>query len=217
MRYNTTEDFLRDRWLVTLRRARILQKFPGEEVISDLLVRYSEPHRYYHTQEHLRACFEVLDAFFPREDYHGMTWGLEMALWFHDAVYDSTAKDNEEKSAELAKSALVSMGATPAFQQSVADLILATKHTAPARSIEEMLLLDVDTHVLGASEETYQQYEDNIRREYSWVPMDIYREKRTEILQMFLDRPFIFMTGAMHDAYDAQARKNLTRAIKALT
>ena len=216
MIYNTTEEYLRDRWLVTLRRVRLLQKFPGEEVISDLLVRYSEPHRHYHTQNHLRSCFEVLDAFFPREDYYGMIWGLEMALWFHDAVYDSTAKDNEEKSAELAKSALASMEATPAFQKAVADLILATKHTAPARSLEEMLLLDLDIQVLGASEETYQRYEDNIRREYSWVPMDIYREKRTEILQMFLDRPFIFMTEVMHDAYEAQARKNLARAIKAL-
>ena len=129
--------------------------------------------------------------------------------------YNAATGDYEEGSVTVSQVA-ASMEATPAFQKAVADLILATKHTAPARSLEEMLLLDLDIQVLGASEETYQRYEDNIRREYSWVPMDIYREKRTEILQMFLDRPFIFMTEVMHDAYEAQARKNLARAIKAL-
>jgi predicted metal-dependent HD superfamily phosphohydrolase len=210
---NYTEEYLRYKWVGTLRKARLLDKAAGEAVLTDLLARYSEPHRFYHTLSHLEACFRILDEYFP--DFAAIHH-VELALWFHDAVYDTTAKDNEERSADLAKVSLASLGATSILQHSVSELVLTTKHTDLPSGAGAKVLLDVDTHVLGACDSVYQEYEDNIRREYSWVPLDIYRQKRTEILQMFLKRPFIFTTEIFHGTYDAQARKNLARAIKAL-
>jgi len=211
---NSTREYLHDRWIKTLLSTQLLERKPGEAVFENILTRYSEPHRFYHTPEHLLSCFRILDGFFP--GFQGIHH-VEMALWFHDVIYEPTAKDNEEKSAELAKEYLTKLGATTVLRYSVGELIMATKHTGEPTNPGAKILLDVDTSILAAPESLYQEYEDNIRREYSWVPMDIYRQKRVEILQMFLNRPFIYATHIFREVYEKQARENLARAIAALS
>lgn len=166
--------------------------------------RYAEPHRRYHTLEHIEHCLaEFADARHLAENPED----VELALWFHDAVYDTRRHDNEERSAawllELRPDA-----------KRAADLILATKHHR-ASTPDEALLVDVDLAILGQSEERFGLYERRIREEYAWVPEPIFRQKRAEILQGFLARPFIYGTEFFRARYETAARRNLQRSLAA--
>lgn len=194
---------------------------------ASILSAYSEPHRRYHGIGHLRSCFRILDTHFHAVPLRG---AVEMALWFHDFVYDTHALNNEEKSAEEAVYAAEErLGLSAAFAQDVSDLILATKHQHPRGSVcaddhafQPVLLathalLDVDLSILGAQPDVFDEYERQIREEYSLVPEDAFRAGRVRILQEFLDRPRIFYNEAMRDAlYEDRARGNLQRSLRAL-
>src|SRR5688572_7563726 len=88
----------------------------------DLLAHYSEPHRAYHNARHIDECLAELDS--ARSDSRNPD-AVEFAIWFHDAIYDPRAGDNEEQSARLARESLATFGARSA--EHVSDLILTTK------------------------------------------------------------------------------------------
>lgn len=177
-----------------------------------LLQCYAEPQRHYHTAQHLREC---LDEFDGARSLASHAPAVELAIWFHDAVYDPRAQDNEERSAALAEECLCSVGASEETRQWVADLILATKHHLAATT-DQALLIDVDLAILGQPPDRYGEYEAQIQREYAWVPTDVFAGKRAEVLQRFLDRPRVYATESFFDRYEARARENLTRSLKRL-
>lgn len=170
-----------------------------EDVVELLKARYAEPHRKYHTLEHIEHCLREFDPRQAREPE-----AVEAAIWFHDAVYDTRRHDNEEKSAELLLSLL------PEAKRA-AELVLVTKHHR-ASTPDETLLVDIDLAILGQPAERFDRYEREIREEYAWVPEAIFREKRGQILQGFLDRPFIYGTEFFRATYEAAARANLLRS-----
>jgi predicted metal-dependent HD superfamily phosphohydrolase len=174
---------------------------------------YGEPHRHYHTGRHIAHCLVELDlarhlAIEPAE--------VEMALWFHDAIYDPHAADNEDKSAAWAVRFLGGQGLEPVRIQRVRDHILATRHCAPAAGPDAQLTVDVDLAILGSDAGTYGEFEINVRREYDWVPEAVFRGRRAEILQSFLNRPRIYHTDFFAQRHETRARANLAAAIRAL-
>ena len=178
-----------------------------------LTSRYSEAHRHYHTLEHLNACLRHLGdqralAHRPAE--------VALALWFHDAIYDIGASDNELRSADWARNVLLEHGGNPDVAQRVHALIMVTRHDQPPQTPDQALLLDVDLAILGAPAPVFDAYEQQIMREYQAVPSAAFRSNRTRILQGFLDRPRIYHSEAFHDARESQARDNLMRSIRAL-
>lgn len=84
---------------------------------------------------------------------------MEAAIWFHDAIYDPRAKDNEEQSAALAETALTTAGIAPEIISQVRSLILITKHTSPPRQPDEILLVDIDLAIIGQARERYEIFE----------------------------------------------------------
>ena len=142
---------------------------------------------------------------------------VEMALWFHDAVYDPKAGDNEERSADLAALALSDFGASAASIERVRHLIMLTKTHQPSDDADEALLIDIDLAILGQSVERFDQYEEQIRFEYSWVPEEVYREKRAEVLRGFLIRDQIFVTEPMRQRFERSAKDNLARVVTQLS
>jgi predicted metal-dependent HD superfamily phosphohydrolase len=140
---------------------------------------------------------------------------IELALWYHDAVYDPLASDNEERSAALAAAELE--GLVPAVAPSVTTLILATKHQAVPTSSDAQYMVDIDLAVLGAPVEAFERYEAGVRREYRRVPRLLFNRSRRQILQGFLDRPAIYSTLYFHDRLEGTARANLTRSIGRLS
>ena len=174
---------------------------------------YAEPQRAYHTLRHLTHCLDELEdarhlAEHPNE--------VEMALWFHDAIYDPKAKDNEERSAELARRVATEALLPEAFGNRVADLVLATRHHGLPEGADACLLVDIDLSILGRPQGEFDEYETNIRKEYLFVPWDRYRSARSAVLRSFLDRPAIYSTEFFQQKYESRAKANLERSLENL-
>ena len=182
----------------------------GAAVRDSLLAAYGEPHRKYHTLQHLHECLGLLA---PAAGAAVRPCEVEVALWFHDAIYDVRRSDNEERSADWASAAAAAAGVAPAVVERLRSLVLVTKHTGSPGSDDERLLLDIDLAILGAPEERFAEYERQIRAEYAWVPQALFDEKRAAILRSFLERERIYQTPLFHSRFEAAARANLARAV----
>jgi predicted metal-dependent HD superfamily phosphohydrolase len=197
------------RWLELW--SRLGAQGSGASIFAQLAAGYAEPGRAYHTAEHIRDCLAELDlsrdlAQYPDE--------VEAALWFHDAVYRPGASDNEDQSAELARTAL-SMGAVPhEVADRTAALVLATRHAGVPNSPDEQLICDIDLSILGREPGIFDAFERQIRREYAWVPEPMYRRERSAVLSGFLRRRSIYQTDQFRHRYEALARANLERLIE---
>lgn len=189
------------------------QLCPGTDarsLLGELRAAWSDPQRRYHGLQHLGECLELLHAcrcLAERPDE------LVLALWFHDAVYDPRARDNERRSADWACAAMGESGADPAVLARVEAHILATCHVAEPDPGDQSLLVDIDLAILGAAPGRFAEYERQVRAEYAWVPGLIYRYKRRQILREFATRTPLYRTPALRERLEAQARANLGRAL----
>lgn len=171
-----------------------------------LVEAYSEPHRYYHTLEHLGEMFRVVGRL---AGVIADPPAVQLAVWYHDIVYDPTASDNEERSADWADRDLTAFGVPDATRAAVRQLILTTKHTAEVPDLPDAAaFLDADLAILGAAEARYARYAADIRKEYEWVPEDQYRAGRAAVLDGFLSRERIYRTAVMFEEGEAAARRN---------
>jgi predicted metal-dependent HD superfamily phosphohydrolase len=182
----------------------------GAALRSELLTRYGEPHRHYHSRQHLGECLQWFDRV---AGLTGRPAEVEAALWFHDAVYDIGRPDNEERSASWARTALLAAGVREPSAERVERLVLATKHVAAPTEADENLLVDIDLAILGAGEARFAEYERQIRQEYAAVPEAQFRERRLAILGSFLARPRIYGTDHFQARLEERARANLRRAV----
>jgi predicted metal-dependent HD superfamily phosphohydrolase len=204
-----TDEQMRERWKAVWEAGD--SRVSAETVFGALAAAYGAPDRHYHTLGHVADCLETLDS--CRDDADD-PMAIEIALWFHDAVYDTHAADNEEQSAAWAVREI----GDGDLAETVRRLILATKHGAATSSNKDSLLIaDIDLAILGADESVFWAYEDAIRREYEWVPLDVFRSKRAEILTRFLQQDRLYRTPRFHVKFDERARTNLTVSIARLT
>jgi predicted metal-dependent HD superfamily phosphohydrolase len=141
---------------------------------------------------------------------------VELALWFHDAVYDVTRGDNEQRSADWARQAALAGGVSTEAAQRLHALVMATRHDALPSTRDAQLLVDVDLAILGAPRARFDDYERQVRAEYAWVPEPVFRQKRREVLAGMLARPQLYATQRFHAALEASARANLARSIAQL-
>jgi len=211
---------LEERWLSLWYRLRA-QGDP-KKVFDDLIARYSEPHRKYHTIEHIAHClieFEPVRCLADQE-------AVELALWCHDAKYEVKTEargvweaSNEEMSADLVMQICEAAWLPVHFAKKVAGLVLVTKHVNQAVfSFDKRLVVDIDLSILGQSAPEFDKYERQIRDEYTEVPQDVFNKKRAEILGSFLppQRQFVYLTNFFHAKYEQQARANIRRSLTKL-
>ncbi len=174
---------------------------------------YNGKGRYYHNETHIRASLRHLQAVQQlANDYNA----IEIALWFHDVIYNIFSSSNELDSANLASQFLQENNADSEFVKKVHQLIMATCHNASLKENDEKLIADIDLAILGSSETVYQQFEQAVRKEYRLIPSVIYRKKRKEVLQGFLARDKIYHYDYFYDRFEERARENLTSAINQL-
>lgn len=185
---------------------------PDPGLASELLSAYNGPGRHYHTIEHVEACLAVFRQF---DHLAQRPHEIEIALWFHDAVYDTRRDDNESRSADWATAYLNGRGVDDGAISRIAAMIRATKHHEAADP-DTALLLDVDLSILGMPPDVFRAYDAAIRKEFDWVPESQFRDGRTRILTGFLERDRIFRMPQVFARYESQARSNLVRAIEAL-
>ena len=184
-----------------------------QDLFAELASRYAEPHRFYHTSQHLEECFERWSDL--REQAHHPA-EVEVALWFHDAVYDTHSDSNESRSADLALDATLSLGVGVVSAQRIYELIMITRHATMPVGQDAQLIVDVDLAILGAESTRFVEYEHQVRKEYAWVPENVFRERRANVLRGFLKRPYTFSTDLFRARYERRARENIRQSLEAL-
>ncbi len=183
----------------------------GELDREELLARYAEPHRRYHTAEHVEEVLAAVDAL---RDLAADPAAVELAAWMHDAVYDprAPAGANEEASARLA---LARVGGPRG--EEVARLIrLTADHTCAAGDANGAVLLDADLWILGAPPARYERYRAGVRAEYGHLDDEAWRVWRSGVLRALLARPRLYVTHRFRDRLEPQARRNLAGELAAL-
>jgi len=183
-------------------------------IYARLEARYREAHRAYHTLDHIAACLAELDA--ARALAHDAE-AIEIAIWFHDVVYDPRRGDNEEQSAALACLELKQHLVAPsALADTVVALVRATTHDAEVTDSDQQLIADTDLSGFGQGWSVVATSSRNIRREYAFVPEDDYVNRRRSLLQAFLERPFIYYGSHFRHRYEQRARANIHRELGCL-
>ncbi|QKC97117.1 HD domain-containing protein [Mesorhizobium sp. NZP2298] len=185
---------------------------------TELSVLYRGEDRHYHNLTHIEAMLALAG------DYRASLQdpeAVEAAIWFHDAIYDSKAKDNEARSAALAEKKLA--GSTDAGRLNrISAMILATAtHQLPffdnaAATRDASLFLDMDLSILGSAPDAFDAYERAVRREYDWVEEPMWRAGRGAVLKDFLARPHIFHTQEFRQRFEPQAMLNMARSLETL-
>ncbi|MGY2060335.1 HD domain-containing protein [Nocardia gipuzkoensis] len=181
----------------------------------DLVRRYGEPHRRYHTVRHLAAMLQVIDEL--ATDASDID-AVRYAAFFHDAVYEVDGTDNEEASARLAESALPELGVRPETVAEAARLVRLTRGHDPAPGDSNgAVLCDADLAILAADEADYAAYTSAIRAEYAHIPDDLFRPGRAAVLRGLIEQERLFRTPTAQARYAAAARANLTAELAELT
>ncbi|WP_062645457.1 HD domain-containing protein [Streptomyces maremycinicus] len=209
-------DALRNRFSHTLDRTRGPAGGPDPGPYSDdLLARWQEPQRRYHTLTHLT---EVLDRVDVLAEHAADPDVVRLAAWFHDAVYLPDRSENEERSARLAERALPEAGVSPERTAEVARLVrLTVTHDPADDDLDGQVLCDADLAILAAPPTAYAAYTAAVREEYHFVPNDAFRAGRADILRQLLDLPRLFRTPYGSERWEATARYNLRGELELLT
>jgi predicted metal-dependent HD superfamily phosphohydrolase len=177
----------------------------------DLVARYCEAHRRYHTLEHIDEVLAVTDSLDAADE-------VTAAVWFHDVIYDPRAADNETRSATYAQQLLGSLGAPTSFTTEVARLVESTALHDPAPTDRNgVVLADADLSILGAPPGRYERYARDVRDEYRHVSADDWRRGRAAVVRSFLEREQLFHSPSMRDELEPQALENLRRELVALS
>ena len=177
----------------------------------ELAAAYDAPHRYYHTFTHIKKCLMDLDSVkIPSKSCDN----VELALWFHDAVYDPMSSDNEMKSAAWAKRTIEANGIDGKLPDAVYTLVMATAHDHIPEHENEMLIVDIDLSILGAEPDEYEDYSGKIRQEYARVSWPLYRTGRIEILERFLKKDSIYFTDFFQKKFEVKAGSNILKEIE---
>jgi predicted metal-dependent HD superfamily phosphohydrolase len=213
---------LHERWRDLCRRLGAVDDVDIGIPYADLVTRYKEEWRAYHTLAHIETMFaefdevKAINGLLPTSTNKE---AVEMAIWYHDAVYNPRVKqDNEGKSAELFQKIAEYLFLEPGFTEKVSQMILATKHNGICFDYDTRLLCDLDLSILGYPQEFFDDYERQIREEYRHVPEYVFAKVRSEeVLQPLLRRRSIYSTVFFRESYDWQARVNLNRSIAQLS
>ena len=189
---------------------RALGASADDALLAELLARYGEAQRAYHTLQHLGECLVHLAR---ERDGAERPAEVALALWFHDAIYDVQRHDNEARSADWARQAALRAGLPPEVAERLHALVMATRHDVQPVGADARLLVDIDLAILGATPARFAEYERQIRIEYAHVPPAVFEPRRRQILGGFLARDPLYLTAPMRIRLEAAARANLGRAV----
>ncbi len=177
----------------------------GVEIFTHLGSQYKEDSRHYHNWKHIKVMLKELDNY-PEKINDRLS--IELAIWFHDAIYVPLRKDNESRSAKFFHEQLSPHLPIEKVRKIMA-YIEATKNHAKTIDKDLQVLLDLDLAILGQSLTVYQKYSQQIREEFGYVPNFFYKKGRRLVLKSFLDRPVIYQTSFFREQLEKKARENI--------
>lgn len=180
---------------------------------SEIEKKHSEKGRHYHNLHHLDHMFSEFDSVKSKIESFTV---ISFSVFYHDVVYDAASKSNEEKSAELAESKLQELNIDQNLIIKVSRQIIATKSHRESDDSDTNYLLDADLSILGQDAETYREYTQKIRKEYSLYPDLLYKPGRKKVLRHFLELDSIFKTEDFREKYEKRTRENILFEIESL-
>ncbi|MFC4687128.1 hypothetical protein ACFO4P_09305 [Epilithonimonas pallida] len=193
----------------------IISKYSDNEILKtdywqEIEKSYSQKSRKYHNLIHLEnMILELENVKDEISDYDSLLF----SIFYHDIIYKATSKDNEEKSAEKAKIKLEKLNVPQEKITRIYNQILATKSHKKSEDSDINFLLDADLAILGQDWKIYENYTQQIRKEYSIYPDFMYKPGRKKILTHFLEFEEIFKTDYFKGKYEEKARENIQREL----
>jgi predicted metal-dependent HD superfamily phosphohydrolase len=186
-----------------------------DELGKDLLSRWAEPHRRYHTVTHLRAVLTAVDELAEHADDPS---AVRLAAWFHDAVYEGTPGADERASAELAAAALPRVGVNAGRVAEIVRLVELTGSHDPAPGDNNgAVLCDADLAVLAGDPDDYAHYAAAVREEYASVSDTDFRRGRAAVLRALLALDPLYRTPTAATRWQDAARHNLRTELALLS
>jgi predicted metal-dependent HD superfamily phosphohydrolase len=210
---------LTKRWADTVLAARSGGSGPSPDpYAANLLDRWAEPRRRYHTTDHLLAVLDHIEVLEAHGERAADPAAVRLAAWFHDAVYLPDRSENEERSARLAERALAELGVGADRTAEVARLVrLTVTHDPADDDTDGAVLCDADLAILASPPDAYAAYTAAVREEYAFVPADAFRAGRAAVLRQLLDLPRLFRTPYGEHEWSRPARRNMGDELAALT
>lgn len=206
------QDILKEYWNSIL--LKYTDRLYSDELFRNLINQYSDKSRYYHNSTHIQKMLDFSLAF---SDKIMEPEVVQLAIYYHDVIYNSLSKNNETDSASLAVQQLSKTTFSAEKIKLTEQFILSTqKHLPLTEHPDVYYFLDFDLAILGTSEDIYQDYAEKIQKEYKWVPSFLYTKNRTKVLEHFLSRKEIYFTEIFRNEYESVARKNMQYEIDVL-
>ena len=178
-------------------------------VCRELIDYYNEPHRFYHTTVHIQKCLNQLDL-----ATHEMVDpdAVEMAIWFHDLIYEISGTENERESADYFEKQSAQVMA-PGFRKKVYEMIMTTIHGKAIPQEDARYVVDVDLSSFGMPWDDFAEDSEAVRKESTNLSDVEFFAIQCPFLQTLLDRPRIFFTDFYRDLYENRARANIQRQL----
>jgi predicted metal-dependent HD superfamily phosphohydrolase len=204
----TEPEHLRARFADLLRRLGAAKASGGRHVFENLLAAWSDARRRYHGVEHLAECLRELDE--GRVE-PSLADPVELALWYHDAVYVPGATDNESSSATWLAADAERLGIPADRTNRAAALVLATAPDAAVTDgdLGAALIHDIDFSILGRDALRFLEYEHGVCEEYASMPWWKLRLGRRRFLARVLASPAVYRTAHFRRRYEDAARANV--------
>lgn len=211
---------LLDRWLELCKRLGV-KRGPGyhAQLYRRLAYYYNQPGRYYHNLDHINNCltkFDEVKHLLKEPDV------VELAIWFHDAIYEVWADDNEGMSAGLANFFIIHlMGLPRKLANKVAYLIERTRYFKDGMwkpgTNDSKYLVDIDLFSgLGGEWHTFHKNWELNNKEFDWKDPNELRRGQLAMFTNFHKRAPLYKTDYFRERYEEQTKSNLERAIKEL-
>lgn len=197
-----------DYWALTAKQLS-LDEDTTQTFHASLYDAYSGVQRHYHSIQHIVEC---LEHFHQIKTYLDDTLFVELAIWFHDVIYNPQAHDNEQQSADCMQQMLKNVLGAEQIAKIYA-WILATKAHAQTVDTDLAYLLDIDLAILASDPVRFAEYERQIRQEYAWVEPSLYVKKRQQVLRHFLETQPLYQTPFFQKRYERLAKQNLAQAL----
>ena len=197
-----------DYWALTAKQLS-LDDDTTQKFHASLYDAYSEVQRHYHSIQHIVEC---LEHFHQIKTHLDDTLSVELAIWFHDVIYNPQAHDNEQQSADYMQRMLENVLGAEQIAKIYA-WILATKAHAPTADTDLAYLLDIDLAILASDPMRFAEYERQIQQEYAWVEPSLYVKKRQQVLKHFLEKQLLYQTPFFQKRYERLAKQNLAQAL----
>lgn len=198
---------LKDYWNLTCK------PFSVSQVVSDILWKdlekaYSSPSRNYHNLVHILQMIKLAYQFQSKLEHFHL---INLAIFYHDVIYDASRQDNELKSWEFALNHLKPFCLNKLELSFIKDSILATQGHQSQSNSDIAYLLDFDLSILGKNWDTYSEYTRQIRQEYAIYPDNMYIPGRIQVLNHFLESGSIYQTLDFKEQFETQALSNLNQ------